>query len=85
MARTYKDTLKRIQHNYYKYKSIYASLKTQDKVKVDNWHKQEPSWWTRLTSTKKRRAEERFLRSQIDLTHTDFVWPLDKKPHIYFW
>ena len=48
----------------------------------------EPSWWNRLMHTKRRRVEARrvTVRFMRDPGAADgLIWPLDRKPHWYFW
>lgn len=87
MARTHKDRLKMIQNNYYTRRDWYLKLSRFDQVKVDNWYKQTPSWWNHLFSTTRRRREERDLLRKVDIVTKGYsiLWPLDKKPHIYYY
>lgn len=87
MSRTHKDRLKIIQANYWKRRDWYADLSMLDKLKVDNWYKQTPSWWTLLFHTSKRRRQERDLLKKIlsgNFKFDEDVFPLDKKPHVYY-
>ena len=48
----------------------------------------EPKWWRKIYKHRKRRAEWKALREKIKTGHLDpdnTVYPLDKKPWIYYW
>lgn len=85
MSRTYNDRIRWLQKHYHTGKELYLSLSKTDKCKVDNWYRQTPSWYNLLFNTSKRRRKERDLLAVITLIHNDYVWPLDKKTHSYYW
>ena len=52
------------------------------------WNWSTPSWWNRLVHAKRRRVEVRRVTALFmrDPGAADgLIWPLDKKPHLYFW
>lgn len=53
----------------------------------DNWHwmKQEPKAWRKEFKHKPRRAELKDKLNKFKNGEEDIVWPLDKKPWIYYW
>ncbi len=66
----------------------HTGRKTLRDGKARCWNWSTPSWWNSLFHTrplrrKTRRCEWRALH---DLDAADgLIWPLDKKPHAYFW
>lgn len=47
-----------------------------------------PAWWDRTFHTRPRRSKEKAIARRIlcgDLDPDDAAWPLEKKPHIYYW
>jgi len=47
-----------------------------------------PAWWDRTFHTRPRRAKERAITRNIlvgKLDPDNAAWPLEKKPHIYYW
>jgi hypothetical protein len=59
-------------------------LFTEGKRRFEGWHwmRVEPKEWRKLTKHRKRRAAVRqALRKDFDAT----AFPLDKKPHIYYY
>jgi hypothetical protein len=49
---------------------------------------QEPRWWTILEHTRPRRARDRAMERKVLNGRVDAdeaIWPLSKKPHIYYW
>lgn len=87
MSKTYKDKLKRIQKQYYKHRDAYLLLSELDKAKVDHWYRQTPSWWNLMFHTTKRRRQERDLLRKINIATKGYslLWPIDKKPHVYYY
>lgn len=52
------------------------------------WASGEPRWWTILHHTRPRRAQERALARVALMDRADLdemIWPLSRKPHIYYW
>lgn len=62
--------------------------KTLRDGKARGWNWSEPSWWCNLLHTRPRRRATRHCEWRV-LHNPDaadgLIWPLDKKPHIYFW
>jgi hypothetical protein len=50
-----------------------------------HWYSNEPKWWRRLQKHKKRRQAVKQCTHQVMTGNTDVLWPLDKKPWIYYW
>jgi len=47
-----------------------------------------PAWWDRTFHTRPRRAKEKAMARQIlkgNLDPDNAAWPLQKRPHIYYW
>jgi len=64
--------------------SPHVSKRSTGSQWLSNW----PRWWDIIHHTKpRRRAESKALRAvfreQVDPDNV--AWPLDKKPHIYYW
>ena len=55
------------------------------KSRTDNWLRNEPKEWRRYYKHKKRRASCKECEHQILIGNLDILWPLDKKPWIYYW
>ena len=51
----------------------------------DNWYKNEPKLWRKMTKHKKRRAALRQALHQAACGDADATFPLDRKPHEYYW
>jgi len=53
------------------------------------WHEQmvEPGWWIRDMMTVPRRAKTTLLEREVTRggDPEGILWPLDRKPHLYFW
>jgi len=49
------------------------------------WLRQEPKEWRRFYKHKKRRASVKDLVSKVKKGYFEQIWPLDKKPWIYYW
>lgn len=50
-----------------------------------HWWQVEPKWHRRIYKHKKRRAECRILCDKVMKGEEEQIWPLDKKPWIYYW
>jgi hypothetical protein len=62
--------------------------KTLRDGKGHGWNWSTPSWWNRLMHTKRRRVEVRRVMARFmrDPGAADgLIWPIDRKPHWYFW
>ena len=62
--------------------------KTLRDGKGHGWNWSTPSWWNNIFHTrpwrrKTRRCEWRVLHAPD--AADSLIWPLDKKPHLYFW
>jgi hypothetical protein len=44
-----------------------------------------PSWWIHDMHTVQQRADERRLLHRVLHGNNEQVWPLARKPHIYYW
>lgn len=49
------------------------------------WYRSTPSWWNRMKHERPKRAENRRRIHRVMRGEYDQVWPLSRKPHIYFW
>lgn len=49
------------------------------------WLSSEPKEWRKLQKHKKRRQAARACRHKCLRGETETLWPLDKKPWIYYW
>jgi len=50
-----------------------------------NWSRNEPRYWRRYYKHKKRRAAAREAQGKVMKGDMEQLWPLDKKPWIYYW
>jgi len=50
-----------------------------------HWHQSEPKFWRKLYKHKKRRASQRTALHHVMRGDLDTLFPLDKKPWIYYW
>lgn len=75
--------MSRTRRRYY-----HAGRKTLRDGQAHGWNWSTPSWWNRLMHTRRRRVEARRVTVHL-LRNPDaadgLIWPLDKKPHWYFW
>lgn len=53
----------------------------------DSWkyYLVEPKWHRRIEKHKKRRSECRKLNHSVMRGNIEQIWPLDKKPWVYYW
>ena len=67
-------------------RTFHHGNKRQELLFGRNWHwlRNEPKEWRRMYKHKPRRAATRQAISKA-MQGKDPVWPLDKKPHIYYW
>ena len=75
--------MSRTHRRYYR-----TDRKTLRDGQAHGWNMTEPSWWNRLMHTKRRRVEARRVTARFmrDPGAADgLIWPLDRKPHWYFW
>jgi hypothetical protein len=50
-----------------------------------HWSSREPKAWRRLMKHKKRRVSCRQAAYEVMKGNTEVLWPLNRKPHIYYW
>lgn len=50
-----------------------------------SWWRQEPKLWRKLQKHKKRRTSCRKCQHEVMTGNEDILWPLDKKPWIYYY
>lgn len=77
-------------HHHMTYKALHRKYGEDKAFEIicqnhSRWYKTEPKWHRRLEKHKKRRAECRQLKQRVMRGHDEQVWPLDKKPWIYYW
>ena len=44
-----------------------------------------PSWWNRMMHNRPKRVEHRRMEQRVLRGEYEQVWPLDRKPHDYYW
>lgn len=49
------------------------------------WYRSTPSWWNKLHHHKPKRREHRDMLRNVVKGEVEQTWPLDKKPHKYYW
>jgi len=49
------------------------------------WYRQEPKWWRKLMKHQKRRAAVRWCVFRVMRGEECVLWPLDKRPWVYYW
>ena len=70
--------MSRTRHHGYK-----AKERNFDEVR--NTFGNEPKWWRKHFKHKKRRSELRQCLDAVEKGNDDVLFPLDKKPWIYYW
>jgi hypothetical protein len=61
--------------------------KAKERTHGDSWRwlGNYPGWWDTMMHHKPRRQAERSIKHKILRGDEETLWPLDKKPHIYYW
>lgn len=90
MSRTYNHDIERKNREFdNKFNNIIGSFSYQFYTQWNkhyNWPKNEPKWWRKLYKHKKRRIKtKQLLNKQLKDVKEELVYPLDKKPWIYYW
>jgi hypothetical protein len=49
------------------------------------WYQQEPKWWRKLYKHAIRRAQTRQCVHRVLRGEDEILWPLDKRPWVYYW
>lgn len=49
------------------------------------WYQQEPKWWRKLYKHVPQRAAARQCVHRVLRGEEGILWPLDKRPWVYFW
>ena len=51
------------------------------------WYRDTPRWWRLVFMTRPKRREVKRLETKIlkGEDAEELVWPVDKKPHLYYW
>lgn len=55
------------------------------KQRHDNWCSNEPKWWRKAFKHRPQRAATREAIGLVMKGNEDALFPLDKKPWIYYW
>lgn len=60
---------------------------TEDEAYARSYHSGYPRWWDKMFHTRPRRSAVRALEREALISDevADLIWPLDKKPHQYYW
>lgn len=72
------------------YKRKYGRIDWWDDIYGYNYYSRDPSWWRRLMQEKPARRETKMLCREITKANDpewaeEVVFPLARKPHIYYW
>lgn len=78
MSRTYSHDKKRRLNLWFQDKGPYP-------IEYQHWISKEPKWWRKLAKHKKRRSALRQALHQVKVGNEEALFPLDKKPWIYYW
>ncbi len=95
MSRTWHHNMERLfwaedypleEFNKYSLQKTLFFQKKRIVLRHDKIYSGMPKWWVRDFHTKKRRSQERAeLHRALWLDPLDRIWPLHKKPQIYYW
>lgn len=70
----------------YEYISRRIPKSKADKYKYYRWFAAEPRWWRNMHHTRpRRRANKKVCRDIVNNADVDYAYPLDHKPHFYYW